>query len=361
MAGEPKKILIIKPSALGDIVPALPAITVLKRSFPQARISWLIRPEYAELLRGHPDLDEVILFDRRLLGKSWYSPRAFAELLRLMRRLREGWFDLVFDFQGLFRTGFLGWVSGSNKRFGMMQAREFSHFFYTHKIPQDYSCVHLVDYYLQMVAAAGAQKGIPEFKLPEDAAANEAVKKLLAGQGVRPGNYAVLVPGAARENKRWPIERFAKLAERIGSQSGWSIVATGSEEEKGYIDTLRNIAGVGIVNLAGQTSIAELIALLRGASLVVSNDTGPGHIAAALGVPIVMIFGPTNPMRVCPYNRPECALAIEPDKRGRKADSYDPKHDIRHITVEQVFENVRQQMENPNCHPERSEGSGQEK
>ena len=88
----------------------------------------------------------------------------------------------------------------------------------------------------------------------------------------------------------------------------------------------------------------ELTALLKKASLVVSNDTGPGHIAAALGVPIVMIFGPTNPARVCPYNRPECVVAVEPDKRGMKADSYDPKHDIGHITVDQVFEKVCEQM-----------------
>ena len=343
MSDEPKNILIIKPSALGDIVLALPALAALKRNFPQAKISWLVRPEYAELLRGHPDLDEVILFDRRLLGKSWYNPRAFSGLLELLRRLREGRFDLVFDFQGLFRTGFFGWVSGGKRRFGMTQAREFARFFYTDKISQDASSIHLVDYYLKMVAAAGAKRGEIEFRLPEDAEAAEVVEKLLKLQGVN-GKYAVIVPGAARENKRWPMERFAKLADKIVSQFGWSMAATGSAAEKGYIETLQNIAGVGVVNLAGRTSIAELIELLRGAAVVVSNDTGPGHIAAALGVPVVMIFGPTNPARVCPYRRPECVVAIEADKRGRKADSYDPKHDIRHITVEQVFEKVCEQI-----------------
>jgi lipopolysaccharide heptosyltransferase I len=346
MSDEPKNILIIKPSALGDIVLALPALAALKRSFPRAKISWLVRPEYAELLQGHPDLDEVILFDRQLLGKSWYNPMAFANLLRLLRRLRKGRFDVVFDFQGLFRTGFLAWVSGSKKRFGMTQAREFGHVFYTDKISQDYSCVHLVDYYLRIVAAAGAGKTDVQFTLPRKADAVETVKKLLVSHGVHPGNYAVLVPGAARENKRWPIERFAKLAEKIVSQFGWSMAAPGSAAEKGYIETLQNIAGVGVVNLAGQTSIAEIIALLGGAALVVSNDTGPGHIAAVLGVPVVMIFGPTNPARVCPYGRPECIVAIEPDKRGHKADSYDPRHDIRHITVEQVFEKVCEQIKN---------------
>jgi heptosyltransferase I len=345
MIHQPKNILIIKPSALGDIVLALPAFATLKRSFPKARISWLVRPEFAELLRGHPDLDELIPFDRRLLGKSLYSPKAFVCLVGLLRRLREERFDVVFDFQGLFRTGFIGWIIGCRRRFGMSQAREFAYLFYTDKIPQDYSCVHLVDYYLRIVAAAGAGKTDVRFALPQNPSAVEAVKKLLAGYGVSPGNYAVLVPVAARENKRWPIEAFAKLAEKIVLQFGWSIVATGAPAERKYVQTLQDIAKVSVVNFAGQTSVAELVALLRGASFVVSNDTGPGHIAAALGVPIVMIFGPTNPARVCPYNRPECAVAVEPDKRGHKADSHDPKHDIRHITVERVFEKVCEQIE----------------
>ena len=129
-------------------------------------------------------------------------------------------------------------------------------------------------------------------------------------------------------------------AEKIGERFGLSIVATGSQGEREYIETI----GKRVVNLAGKTTVRELIPLMRKALLVVSNDTGPGHIAAAMGVPIVMIFGPTNPARVCPYNRPECVVAVEPNGRGMKADSYEPRHDITHITVEQVFKTVCQQI-----------------
>lgn len=335
-----KNILIIKPSALGDIVLALPALTALRKSFPQAKISWLIRPEYAELLRGHPDLDGVILFDRRLLGKSWYSPNAFGELLGLLRRLRNGRFDLVFDFQGLFRTGFLARVTGCGKRFGMQEAKEFAHLFYTDRIEQDSSCIHLVDYYLRMAVAAGAQKGRPEFKLHEDTAAVETVKKLLIGHKVDIDNYVVLVPGAARDEKCWGVWNFSEIADAIVEKFGPSIVATGSQGERKLVDILQELAHTNVVNLAGRTTVGELTVLLKRALMVVSNDTGPGHIAGALGVPIVMIFGPTNPARVCPYGRPECVAAVEPNERGMKADSYDPKHDISHITVEKVFEKV---------------------
>ena len=356
---EPKRILIIKPSALGDIVLALPALSALRRSFPEARISWFVRPEFAPLLEGHPYISDVILFDRKQLSKWWRSRESFNALRSLVKQLKAGEFDLVFDFQGLFRTGYFSWVTGCKRRFGNAQGRELAHLFYTDKISQDASSIHLVDYYLKIVVAASAQApstlppsltlrrtgryegqaGETEFKLPQDAGVAEKIDKLLKSQGVN-GEYVVIVPGAAQANKRWPIERFAELADKIGERFGLSIVATGSQGEREYIDAI----GKRVVNLAGKTTVRELIPLMKNASLVVSNDTGPGHIAAAMGVPIVMIFGPTNPARVCPYKRPECVVAVEPNGRGMKADSYESRHDIRCISVEQVFEKVCRQI-----------------
>jgi heptosyltransferase I len=339
MIDEPKRILIIKPSALGDIVLALPVLSALKRSFPYASISWLARPEFAPLITGHPYIDDIILFDRKYLSKWWYNAYSFKAFKSLIRQLRNKQFDLVFDFQGLFRTGYFSWVTGCKRRFGMAGARELAHLFYTNKISQDAPSIHLVDYYLKMAVAAGAKQVEAEFKLPQNAIAVDSVDKLLKSVGVN-GKYSVIVPGAAQANKRWPIERFAELAEKIGERLGMQIVATGSQGEREYIETI----GKRAINLAGKTSVRELVPLMKKASLVVSNDTGPGHIAAALGVPMVMIFGPTNPARVCPYKRPECVVAVEPKERGMKADSYEPRHDINHITVEQVFERVCQQI-----------------
>jgi heptosyltransferase I len=339
MSNGPKRILIIKPSALGDIVLALPALSALKHSFQGASISWLVRPEFAPLITGHPYISDIILFDRKRLSKWWCCPASFRSLRLLIKQLRAGQFDLVFDFQGLFRTGYFAWVTGCKKRFGMVGAREFAHLFYTDKISQDASNIHLVDYYLKMAAAAGTKLGDIEFKLPEDVKAEKQIDKLLKSLGVG-GKYAVFVPGAAQPNKRWPIERFAKLAEKISSRFGMQVVATGSQGEREYIETIGN----RIINLAGKTTVRELVPLMRKTSLVVSNDTGPGHIAAAVGVPIVMIFGPTNPARVCPYKRPQCVVAVEPTTRGMRADSYEARHDINHITVDKVFENVFGQL-----------------
>ena len=339
-----QNILIIKPSSLGDIVLALPALTALRRSFPDARISWLIRPEFAALVENHPHLDEIIPFDRKFLGKAWFHCGALGALVSLIRRLRNGRFDVVFDFQGLFRTASLAWLSGCRKRFGRAGARELAHFFYTHKILQDTDCPHLVDYYLTMVRAAGAGDIGANFVLPETFEAVESVAKLLASHKVERDNYAVLVPGSAHEDKCWPTERFAQLADKITAQFGLSIVATGTEPEAGVVEKLKNEAHFPITNLAGKTSLRELIILLGNARLVVSNDTGPGHIAAAAGVPLVLMFGRSNPVRVAPYGREECVVAIDPEGRGLDINSSDPRHDIKAISVERVYEKVCEQL-----------------
>jgi len=350
-----KNILIIKPSSLGDIVLALPALSALRRSFPDARISWLIRTEFAPLLENHPHLDDIIHFDRKFLGKAWYNPRAFGALLSFIYRLRqpcsaetlregESKFDLVIDLQGLFRTASLAWLSGCKKRFGMTTAREFARVFYTHKLTQDQSCIHLVDYYLKIAQAAGASDLSVEFILNTDHAAVDSVNRLLTEQQINSDNYVVIVPGSAHSDKCWPIERFAALADKISSKFGFSIVATGTKAEKSVIESLQTETNVTIANLAGLTNLCELTALIKAARLVVSNDTGPGHIAAVLGIPVVLIFGRSNPARVAPYGRSRCVAAVEPDGRGFKPDSKDPKHNIRAITVGEVFQKVCEQI-----------------
>jgi lipopolysaccharide heptosyltransferase I len=339
-----KNILIIKPSSLGDIVLALPALTALRESLPDAKISWLIRPEFSGLLENHPHLDNVIIFDRELLGKAWFHPHAFNSLLSLIRRIRRSKFDAVVDLQGLFRTASLAWLSGCKKRFGLAKTKELAHFFYTHKIAQDKNCIHLVDYYLKLVQNITASETQARFIFPQAPQAVDSVTALLADNDIKPDNYAVLITGSAHRDKCWPIQRFAVLADKISSQFQLSIVVVGTEPERQMIDNLIDLANVPIANLAGRTSLTELSALLKAAKLVISNDTGPGHIAAALGTPLVMIFGRSNPARVAPYKRPQCVVAIEPDGRGLQPDSTNPKHNINNITVPQVYQKVCEQM-----------------
>lgn len=345
MSDSLKNVLIIKPSSLGDIVQALPTLTALWRSFPEIQISWLVRPEFAPLIENHPHLTKIIAFDRKLLGKAWCHPRAFKALLSLFSRLREAEFDAVFDFQGLFRTASLARISGCRQRFGLSNARELSRIFYTHRVKKPDSSPHVVDYYMSLVRAAGASSTDVEFVLPTNAEAEDSVRHILRSHSITSQPYAVLVPGSAHADKCWPIDRFAELADKLsGDHHKLSIVATGSPSEAHLVESLVRSADTPVVNLAGRTSITELVALLRNAALVVSNDTGPGHIASALATPIVMIFGRSNPARVAPYKRENAVVAIDPKGRGPFPDSTNPLHDIRNITLNDVYQKAVVQL-----------------
>jgi heptosyltransferase I len=344
MVGPYEKILLIKPSSLGDVVTALPALSALRRSFPRARISWLIRPEFAPLIEGHPHLDEIILFDRKFLAQAWHSPAAGRNLLSLISKLRQSRFDAVLDLQGLFRTGLLAWLSGCPQRFGP-RWREMAHLFYTTAIPPRLEWVHVVDHYLKLIEAMGASDLSPEFLLPEKPAATTAARALLAREGLDSERYAVVIPGSAQVSKCWPPERFAALVDRLTSEHGLAVAATGAQSESPMIENIRRLAKRPPANLAGRTSLPELVEVLRRAKLVVSNDTGPGQIAAALGRPLVMMFSWSNPLRVGPYARPQCVVARDADKRGLASRSRDPQHAIQHITLDEVYAKVIEQLQ----------------
>jgi heptosyltransferase-1 len=344
MTRKPHKILIIKPSSIGDIVHALPVLSALRKSFPDSYISWLIRTEFAPLLQDHPYLNEIILFDRKYLGKAWKNPKAFGALVSLITRMRKEKFDVIIDLQGLFRTASLGWLSGCSRRIGPVSGRELSRLFYTESVKQNLDSIHVVDYYLKIAASAGATDNNIEFFLPTNTKADEKMESLLVQTGVNKKDYSVFIPGSAHKDKCWPVCRFAKLADRIAKTFNLSIIAVGNDFEQTIVRQINEKSNVPVINLCGRTELPVLISLLRRAKIVISNDTGPGHIAAALKVQLVMIFGRSNPARVAPYHRPECIAAIEPASRGRAINNFEDKYDTRHITVEEVYDKAKAQI-----------------
>lgn len=340
-----KNILIIKPSALGDIALALGAVASLRRRYPEAKITWFVRPEFAPLLECASNVDEMVIFDRRLLGKWWYKPKAFGSLVRLVKTLRGSNFDLVVDLQGLFRTAVFGWMTGCRKRLGMKTSREFAHVFYTDKVSQDDDSIHVIDYYNKVISAADVTDAVVDYGLFVDEQAAGKANEILRECGLAGKEYAILVTGAAHEVKCWPVERFAQLAEKINTEYGLEVVGVGTAGEKERIDRVAAISKAAIVNLAGRTTISELMAILAGAKVVVSNDTGPGHISAALERKTVIIFGPTNPQRIYPYGKEDSIAAIEPFGRGKQINSNDPKYAIEAVPIELVFEKVKCQLD----------------
>jgi heptosyltransferase-1 len=300
-ATSPNRILLIKPSAIGDVVHALPILNLLRRRWPSAHISWLVTPGCAGLLEGHPQLDEVILFERHRYAKFWRKPELMVELMHLTRELRQGKFDLVVDLQGLFRSGFLSYQTRAPIRVGFSNAREFAWLGYTHQVPVSME-QHAVDRYLEITELLGCGRGPVEFVF----ATNDRDRDFAAGLTRGIDRYALLFPGTNWATKRWPVAHFAEIVEPLRQRFGLRSIVGGSPGEAQLASQIR-----GAVNLAGKTSLRQLTALIERADLVISNDSGPMHIAAALGKPLVALFGPTNPARTGPYQREESVVRLD--------------------------------------------------
>jgi lipopolysaccharide heptosyltransferase I len=337
MESQFKNILIIKPSSLGDVVHALPALGALRKAFPEARITWMIRREFASLLECVKGLDEVLLFERKALGR-WYAPSGWAAMRALLGRLRGGHYDLVLDLQGLLRTAVFSRLSGCPVRVGMADARELAPLFYTHKVRPPDGSLHMADRYRAALAAIGANEMDIQVTLDPPLSAVEHANRLLDEAGLSSGRFAVLIPGSAHPSKCWPIDRFAAMAERIVKDHGFAVAAVGTAGEKRIVSAIQQVSAVPIVDWTGRTTIPQLVAVLQRAAMVVSNDTGPGHIAAATQTPTVLVFGPTNPQWVGPYRQPDAVVAVEPESRGRAIRSRNPAHRIERVSVQSVMD-----------------------
>lgn len=319
LPSPPKRILIIKPSSLGDVVHTLPILNLLRRKWPEAHISWLIGSAFAGLLEGHPQLNELIPFDRRRFASWWQSPSALGELIRFNKDLSRREFDLVLDLQGLLRSGWLTWLTKAPVRVGFANAREAAHVFYTHRIPVRTMDQHAVERYLSVTEALGCGRAPVEFNFvvkDSDRAHVDALVKDV-------GPFALLLPGTNWPTKRWPVEHFAQIIEPLQSQRGLSTVVGGSTDASEFaehltqngkpdlrLDSARH-GKVLVRSAVGKTTLPQLVALIERASLVIANDSGPMHIASALNKPLVSLFGPTNPIRTGPHQRLNTVVRVD--------------------------------------------------
>jgi len=302
LPNSPAKILLIKPSALGDIVHTLPVLNLLRRKWPAAHISWLIGSAFASLIDRHPQVDEVITFDRKRFARGWYDPRAAFGLVQFLRNLGKQNFDLVIDLQGLLRSGSLAAFTDAPVRVGFANAREFAHLFYTHRVQIESDEQHAVDRYLTVTDALGCGRSPIEFNFVTDEKDRAHVDSLL--QGI--GKFAVLLPGTNWVTKRWPAEKFAAMVKPLRERFNLASVLAGGDDAAQIASKIS-----ADVNAVGKTSLRQLVALLDRAELVIANDSGPMHIAAALGKPLVSVFGPTNPIRTGPYQRLDSVVRVD--------------------------------------------------
>lgn len=295
-----QRILIIKPSSLGDVATTLPVLCDLRRALPQAQIDWLVHPAFAALLEGHDALHDIIPFDRQRLAAWWYKPAALSAFRALLRRLRQGRYDCVIDAQGLLRSGFFTWETGAARRIGFAHAREGAALFYTDKValPARGAKMVAVDRMRALLTPLQIDITAPaEFRLPiQPAAAQRAATLLPAG-----GRYAAVIPGARWATKRWALAGFTEIARRLATLQLRPVLLGAPDEQPLCAQLAYQVPTV--LNLAGETSMAEMIAVLARMELVIANDSGPLHVAVALGRRCVAIYGPTDPAFVGPYGQ----------------------------------------------------------
>jgi len=327
-----ERILLIKPSALGDVVHTVPVLTRLRRRYPHARIDWMLTPAIADLVGLHPAISNVILFDRRELGRFSQPGRAVAGIMGLARQLHRARYDLVIDLHGQLRSAFftlctrapvrIGFdrprrknraserrLPASAYRHGWTGAREGSWLAYTHRIPVPTLEVHAVDRYLRLGEMLGFDDGPVEFTFPLKPSAIAEAQTLRAELGLLEKPYAVIAPGTAWETKRWRTEGFAEVGREFLDR-GWGVLLVGSADER---ERCRQVAEScpGASEVAGRTSLAALAALIAGAEICITNDSGPMHLTVALGRPVVSIFGPTDHVWIGPYRRANAVARVD--------------------------------------------------
>ena len=333
------KILILKPSSLGDVIQALPVLRLLRLHLPESRIYWWIEAGLAQLLEDDPDLNGIYRFDRR----RWSSPGHWGELVSSVRAMRREQFDYIIDLQGLSRSAVIGWLANGETTIGLDNPREGrregANGFYDLRAPQSPPGTAAVDRYLSVLSFFN----IPVHWQFDWLPARPAVAARLREKWKpRSGRWVLLQPGARWINKRWPVEYFVETVRQLAERAAdLNFAVLGSGSDQTLTRAVVSACPERIVDLANRTSLTEMIEWIRLSDLVITNDTGPMHIAAALRKPLIAIFGPTDPASTGPYGQPDAVFqaAYPPCIPCLKRDCrYDePLACLHAITPEQVY------------------------
>ena len=311
------KILIVKTSAIGDVIHTLPALNALRRKYPKARIDWLVEEAAADLLIGHAAIDTVLISRRKAWildlkqGRVLAAWRGFADFVK---RLREIEYDLLIDFQGLLKSGIFVGLARAKRKVGFgkgMEHAEGSYLFLNEPIPPVNMDQHAVIRELLLLKAIGIECEEVVFALPVTNEQREKIGQLLAAQGIDPAKPLVAInPMTTWKTKHWRNERFARVADQL-LEKGMAVVFSGGPQDMQGIEEIRAAMTGKAATLAGRTSLKDLAALYEMAAVLITTDTGPMHLAAAAGTPVVALFGPTAPWRTGPFGEGHRVLRAE--------------------------------------------------
>ncbi len=314
-----ERFLVIRLSSIGDIVHTMPAVAALGRAHPQAEIHWAVEERFSELLAGNPYVSRVIKLDTLGWRKTPTAGSTMAEIMQGYEALREYPYDAVIDFQGLMKSAIFAWLSHTSKRIGLARGslREpLAALLYTQRVSPK-NCTHIIEINLSLVEPLGAQSSNWEFPLPDQPQDREAVRAELDRLGTK--DFIIVNFGGGWKSKRWALANYAELIAALAAQAPFDILVTGATQEKEVAQEI--IAGANTTRAKWfPSTLLQFIALARQAKLLIGGDTGPLHIAAAVGTPIVAIFNAADsrntPERNGPFNPSDIVLCgSRPAKR----------------------------------------------
>jgi heptosyltransferase-1 len=343
-----RRLLIVRLGAMGDIIHTLPAVAALRQAFPEALIGWVVEERWAELLctlptprsgprsPQRPLVDKIHTVNTHQWRTAWLSNQTWEQMAAGLSHLRAAHYEVAVDFQGAVRSALLARWSGAPVVFGMVQPREnVASMFYSRQVmPRG---AHIVEQNLSLAeAAAGRPLDLPAGEFPHDPAAERECERRLRDHEIH--RFALLNPGAGWGAKQWPAERYGYVAHQLAEDGLKSLVNFGPAE----LDLARAVETASGGTAQGITgSLTQLIALTRRASLFIGGDTGPMHLAAALGVPVVGIFGPTNPARNGPFGTRSIVLR-NPLSATSHSHRAQPDEGLLQISAEDVVTAARQ-------------------
>ena len=344
---ELHKILIVRLGAMGDVIHALPAAMYLKSVLPDAKFGWVVERRWSPLLEwkaeGQIFPNVVHKVDTRGWRKSLWSSRG--EVSRSLGEIRAEKYDVVIDFQGAIKSAFISLLSGAPKRFGFADPWEKpASLFYTNAVQTESRHVVRKNRDLAMAVAGDSAEDIVSGSFFEWAPSDASVHAWLDAELQRlrlQSGFAIVNPGAGWGAKQWPVERYAEVAQELGAQGIRSLVNHGPGEEELAAHVEQNSDGHAV---ASSFTISQLMAITRKASLFIGGDTGPMHLAALLNVPVVALFGPTDPARNGPYGTKSIVLrdpaSVTSHKRVRETEA-----GLRNITTAQVLKAARELLQ----------------
>ncbi|SFB05454.1 glycosyltransferase family 9 protein [Selenomonas ruminantium] len=335
-----KNFLIVKLSAIGDVIHALPVAYALKEAYPDCHITWVVEPPAYDLVNMSPYIDEIILFEK----KKFKSLGGFLhEYGPLKRKIRQRRYDAVLDLQGLFKSAAIARLGKAPVKLGMCNMRELSDKI-SRPVIGPHAHGHIVERYLDVARALGCPVNEVRFTLNVPEREVDLSQQIFAQAGANMANpYVVLAIGANWPNKRWPAENFAKLADRIYDKQLIPVMVGGGIVDEQRAAEISSYSDIPPLNLVGRTNFKQLTYILQNACLTIGGDTGPVHLSAGLGTKTIMVMGPTDANRNGPYEQMENALEVDRDCRYCWQRACPKKLDcLANITVAQIEKKIEE-------------------